>query len=65
MNHEILGRVGGIAVVDVVATAAVAVYLGKDSMSRLNWFVGLVALGEVAHVVFKKETPITRLLTQP
>ncbi len=61
-DHEVMGRVGGIAVVDVVGTAAIAYLLGNDTSSRIGWFAGLFVLGEVVHVVMKKETPVTKLI---
>lgn len=61
-NHDVMGRIGGLAVIDVLATATVAVLLGNDTPSRLKWFGVLFVVGEIVHVVLKKETPITKRL---
>lgn len=58
--HESLGRVGGLASVDLLGTAAVAYWLGNDTTSRLKWFGALFVIGEIAHFAFNQETPVTK-----
>ena len=63
--HECLGRVGGIAVFDVVATIGVCLYISRvyhtDPYKTMAF--GFVA-GEVVHVVLGVQTPVTRSLSK-
>ena len=57
-DHDALGRVGGLAVIDIVGTVAIAWWL------RPSWRTVALALvlGEVVHLAMNIHTPITHLL---
>jgi len=61
--HNILGKVGGIAVIDTVGTVIISAAIAK----RLKWDVGKTILGafvvgELAHLIFSANTPVTDLI---
>jgi hypothetical protein len=61
-DHELLGRLGGYAVIDVLGTAAFA-YVGAQTWGTplLPTIAGAFVLAEVVHWTFAINTP---LLTQ-
>jgi hypothetical protein len=62
-NHEAMGRIGPIAVIDLVGTIAGALIFSKvTKISPWKTVPAALVLGEVAHVAAGVETPVTRLL---
>ena len=64
--HDCLGRVSGIAVMDVCATVG-ASYIVSNRMNWSFWktTLGMFVLGEGVHVVLGVKTPITKYLSVP
>lgn len=61
--HDSMGRIGGLAVVDIVGTIGIAYVASK--VLKTNFAATLVVCfiaGEVVHLAFKVETPITKAL---
>jgi hypothetical protein len=62
-NHDALGRLGQLAVVDTVGTLLFAAVVARaNGWAALPAFVALLVAGEVVHVVAGVETPVTRAL---
>ncbi len=62
--HELMGRIYGLAVIDIVGTIVV-VYLLSMYMKWTTWYFLIVLvyafiLGELVHYAMGIETPITR-----
>ena len=58
-NHELMGRVGGLAVIDIVGTVAIA-YLLHPSYKTI---VAALVLGELVHLALGVRTPIADRLS--
>lgn len=62
-NHELLGRIHGYAVVDVLGTAAGGLLFSYATGLGPLKSIGLAfAAGEIAHVALQIPTPFTALL---
>ena len=58
--HECMGRVGGIALSDVVATCAASYVVAKHmGWDILRTTFAAFAIGEVAHVALGIKTPVS------
>ena len=58
-----MGRVGGIAVIDVAATLLGAYVLSRyEEWDFVPTAAGLFVLGEVVHVALGIETPVTKYI---
>lgn len=70
--HELLGRIAGFAVIDIVGTIAgveILLYLmsGRTTITRGLRIVGHIfgfAAGILAHEIFQVETPLNNLLVK-
>ena len=58
-DHNALGRIGGLEVIDIVGTVAIAWWL----LPSLRTVALALVLGEVVHLAMKIDTPITQRLT--
>lgn len=62
--HNILGRVGGLAVVDIVGTIVGAVLFSRATGYNMPMTIaGAFVVGELAHFYFEQDTPITEKIT--
>ena len=60
--HDILGRVGGIAVIDVVGTVIISAGVAKACKWNVGkTIIGGFLVGELTHLALGKKTPITSL----
>ena len=58
-----MGRVGGIAVIDVAATIIAAYLLSRyEEWNFVPTACGLFILGEVTHVLLGIQTPVTKYI---
>jgi len=64
--HDKMGRIGPIAVIDLVGTIVIVILVGLWyglSWARIGWWVvAALIIGEVVHLALKIDTPITQLL---
>lgn len=61
--HELLGRVYGLAVIDIVGTIVIALFIAKRyNFNKTKTLIFAFILGEVVHVVLDIDTPITKML---
>jgi hypothetical protein len=60
--HDLMGRIGPLAVIDVVGTALIA-FVGARFLGWNPWRTVAYAfvLGEAVHLALNLETPVTRL----
>ncbi|KAJ1635211.1 hypothetical protein T492DRAFT_863760 [Pavlovales sp. CCMP2436] len=66
LNHDALGRLGPIALVDLAGTLLIAGALARTyRRPLLPALAGALLLGEAVHLALSIETPITRALTGP
>ena len=57
--HNSLGRIGGLAVADIVATIGVSALIAKKfKFSYRKTILGGFVVGEVTHLLLKIKTPI-------
>lgn len=64
MDHNILGRIGNIAIIDLLGTFGMSYVLSNINNDRVvNNFIYLFILGEFVHIVRKQETPIIKSLS--
>ncbi|KAJ1636930.1 hypothetical protein T492DRAFT_1127865 [Pavlovales sp. CCMP2436] len=62
-NHDVLGRLGPLALVDTLGTLLAAAVLARATKRAvLPVFAALLVAGEAAHVAFRVHTPVTRAL---
>jgi len=61
--HDSMGRIGGVAVVDVAGTLLGAYFLARYyEWHYVPTACGLLVIGEVVHVALGIETPVTKYL---
>ena len=54
-------KLGGIAIFDVGGSVVIALLISpRYNISKLKTIIGILALGEVVHVVLGVQTPVTR-----
>ncbi len=64
--HDALGRLFGIAVIDVVGTILIAYLIAKYwGYSFAKVLIILLVLGEAMHIAFDQSTPITKMMISP
>jgi len=62
--HELMGRIWGIAVIDVVGTILIAYAVSKyKDICFFKTLVMFLIFGEVVHIFLNIETPITKIVT--
>lgn len=62
--HDSLGRIFGIAVIDIVGTLVIALLLRPKTWSIAKLVLFSLALGELAHLAFGIQTPVTRFFLE-
>ena len=54
-------KIGGIAIFDVGGSVVIALLIAQRyNISKLKTIIGILALGELVHVAFGIQTPVTR-----
>jgi multidrug resistance efflux pump len=61
--HDLMGRIGPFAVVDIVGTIGAAYLISKAFKTNfIATTATLFVVGELVHVAFKVKTPVTEVL---